>query len=86
MTHTGPQLNNRPFDQLMQFLRINIRIREELQISDLNRIGNCDETQLWFNMVENTSIEKIGNKDSNLKLLETKNQEYIVYYVLKLGE
>ena len=68
VTHTGQQLKNRPFNQLLNFLRINIRIREELKISDeLNRIGNCDETPLWFDMVENTSIEKIGTKTIKVK-------------------
>jgi len=31
-------------------------------IEDLNRIGNADETPIWFDMTYNTSISKIGEK------------------------
>ena len=29
---------------------------------DLNRIGNVDETLIWFDMTYNTTISKIGEK------------------------
>ena len=68
VTRISQQLKNRPLDQLLEFLRINIRIRKDLQIiSELNRIGNCDETPIWFNMIENTTVEKIGTRTVKVK-------------------
>ena len=68
VTRIAQRLKNRPLDQLLEFLLINIRIRKELQIiTDLNRIGNCDETPIWFNMIENTAVEKIGSRTIKVK-------------------
>ena len=34
---------------------------------DLNRIGNVDETLIWFDMTYNTTISKIGPKSVKVR-------------------
>ena len=34
---------------------------------DLNRIGNVDETQIWFDMTYNTTVSKIGENSVKVR-------------------
>ena len=47
----------------MNFLKTIINIRKELQIlGNLNCIGNVDETSIYFEMYNNYTVSKIGEK------------------------
>ena len=57
----------------MEYLSITIRIKEELQISNLNRIGDFDETLFWLDTVEKITLKKLGKIQLKLKLFSMKN-------------
>ena len=68
MTHIGQGPKKEAFDQLMNFLKVIINIRKELQIlENLNSIGNLDETPIFFEMYNNYTVSKIGEKTVKVK-------------------
>ena len=67
-THIGQPLkedSNALFDR---FIFNIITFRKEMEIfEELNRIGNVDETPIWFDMTYNTTIAKIGEKSIKVR-------------------
>ena len=62
-THAGQALKENTFELFDRFIFNVIKFRKDMQIfEDLNRIGNVDETPIWFDMTYNTTISKIGEK------------------------
>ena len=62
-TNVGQALKENTFELFDRFIFNVIKFRKDMQIiEDLNRIGNADETPIWFDMTYNTSISKIGEK------------------------
>ena len=52
----------------MNFLKTIINIRKELQIlENLKCIGNVDETPIFFEMYNNYTVSKIGEKTGKVK-------------------
>ena len=67
-THIGQGPKKESFDQLMNFLKTIINIRKELQIlENLKCIGNADETPIFFEMYNNYTVSKIGEKTGKVK-------------------
>ena len=60
-THIGQKPKEDAIDQLMNFLRISIKIRKKFNIlddQDLCRIGNVDETPIVFEMFQKKNNRK----------------------------
>lgn len=68
VTHIAQKVRENAFSDLWQFLKTNITIRKELDIyENINKIVNLDETPIWFEMYNKTTIDKIGNKTIKVK-------------------
>ena len=67
-THIGQPLKEDSYALFDRFIFNIITFRKEMEIfEDLNRIGNVDETPIWFDMTYNTTIAKIGEKSIKVR-------------------
>ena len=85
-THIGQEKKD-DFNQLFGFLKKNINIRKDLQIIDnLNCIGNVEEIPIFFEMYNNYTIAKIGEKTVKIKSFGyQKNRESVLLCITGNG-
>jgi hypothetical protein len=68
VTHIAQKVRENAISDLWQYLRTNINIRKELDIyENINKIVNLEETPIWFEMYNKTTIDKIWNKTIKVK-------------------
>jgi transposase len=68
VAHIAQKVRENTISDLWQFLRTNINIRKELDIyENINKIVNLEETPIWFEMYNKTTIDKIWNKTIKVK-------------------
>ena len=72
--HDDQALKENIFELFDRFIFNVIKFRKDKQIiEDLNRIGNVDETPIWFDMTYNTTISKIGEKSVKVRTFHGKD-------------
>ena len=87
-THVGQALKENNFELFDRFIFNDIKFRKDMQIiEDLNRIGNVDETPIWFYMTYNTTISKIREKSVKVRTLVRERLEVsLILSILADGE
>ena len=73
-THVGQALPNDAIESFYRFFHLIISERRDLNIDDGEeyRIINCDETPIYFEMPDTTTIDIMGNKEV---IIDTKGNE-----------
>ena len=73
-THVGQALPNDTIESFYRFFHLIISERRDLNIDDGEeyRIINCDETPIYFEMIDTTTIDIMGNKEV---IIDTKGNE-----------
>lgn len=73
-THVGQALPNDAIESFYRFFHLIISERRDLNIEDGEeyRIINCDETPIYFEMPDTTTIDIMGNKEV---IIDTKGNE-----------